>query len=171
VHLNDVDLDADVDANMDDDIDTDELIYLELPTDEEAAESAAKQRALMALFETQHHNESARHHMAVERRAAAYDPVAVHRSSRRSAHIRNLAAMDELSALAAADELRAVATGRRPREDHARDEAERRLQYKRARAAELAAMRQHQYPPPSYFADAGICLLRHGVDANLASNM
>jgi hypothetical protein len=45
--------------------------------------------------------------------------------------------------------------GRRPREDRTTVEAERRLQYERARAAELAAMRQHQYPLPSYFADAG----------------
>jgi hypothetical protein len=37
-----------------------------------------------------------------------------------------------------------------------RVEVERRLQYERARAAELAAVRQHQYPLPSYFADAGI---------------
>jgi hypothetical protein len=58
--------------------------------------------------------------------------------------------------LAATDELRAVAAGRRPQEDRARVEAERRLQYEHARAAELAAMRQHQYPPPSYFDDAGI---------------
>jgi hypothetical protein len=54
------------------------------------------------------------------------------------------------------DELRAVAAGRRPREDRARVEAKRRLQYERARAAELAAISQHQYPLPSYFADASI---------------
>jgi hypothetical protein len=46
VHLDDADLDADVDA----DIDADDLAYLELPTDEEATESAAEQSALMASF-------------------------------------------------------------------------------------------------------------------------
>jgi hypothetical protein len=61
-----------------------------------------------------------------------------------------------MRALAAVDELRALAAGRWPREDRARVEEERRLQYERARAAELAAMRQHQYPLPSYFADVGI---------------
>jgi hypothetical protein len=63
VHLND--------ADLDDDLDADDLAYLELPTDEEAAESAAEQRALMASFETQRRNESARRLMAAERRAAA----------------------------------------------------------------------------------------------------
>jgi sRNA-binding protein len=67
-----------------------------------------------------------------------------------------LAAADELRALAVADELRAEAAGRQLQEDRVRVEAERRLQYERAREAELAAMRQHQYPLPSYFADAGI---------------
>jgi hypothetical protein len=94
--------------------------------------------------------------MAAERRAAADNLAAAHRSTRRSAHILNLAATDELRALAATNELRAVAAGRRPREDRASVEAERRLQYERARATELAAMRQHQYPLPSYFANAGI---------------
>jgi hypothetical protein len=103
------------------------------------------QRALIASFETQR-RESARHLMA-ERRAAADDLAAAHQSARQSAYLRNLAA---------ADELRAVAAGRWPREDRARVEAERRLQYECARATELAAMRQHQYPLPSYFADTGI---------------
>jgi hypothetical protein len=92
VHLDNADLDAD----MDDDIDTDDLAYLELPTDEEAAESAVEQRALMASFETQRRDESARCLMAAERRAAVDDLAAAHRSSRRSAHIWNLAATDEL---------------------------------------------------------------------------
>jgi hypothetical protein len=42
----------------DDDLDTDYLTYLELPTDEEAVESAAEQGALMASFETRRRNES-----------------------------------------------------------------------------------------------------------------
>jgi hypothetical protein len=156
VHLDDADLDADIDADMDDDIDADNLAYLELPTDEEAAESAAEQRALMASFETQHRDKSARRFMAAERRATADDLAAEHCRSRRSAHIRTLAATDELRALAATDELRAVAAGRWPREDRAKVEAERRLQYERARTEESAAMRQHEYPLSSYFADDGI---------------
>jgi hypothetical protein len=131
----------------DDDLDTDDLSYLKLPTDEEAAESAAELRALMASFETQRHDEAARRLMAAERRAAADDLAAAHQSACQSEYLRNLAATDEV---------RAVATGRRPREDCARIEAERRLQYERARAAELARLREHQYPLPSYYADARI---------------
>jgi hypothetical protein len=62
VHLDDTDLD--------DDLDADDLAYLELPTNEEAVESAAEQRALMASFETQRRDEAARRLMAAERRAA-----------------------------------------------------------------------------------------------------
>jgi hypothetical protein len=144
------------DADLDDDLDADDLAYLELPTNEEATKSAAEQRALMASFEKKRCDESARRLMAAERRAAADDLAAVHQSARQSTYIRNLAAADELRAVAAADELRAVAAGRRPREDRTRVEAERRLQYERARAAELASIRQHQYPLPSYLADAVI---------------
>jgi hypothetical protein len=156
VHLDDADLDDDVDADLDDNVDTDDLTYLELPTIEEVAESATEQRALMVSFEMQRRDKSARCLMEAKRRVAADDLVVAHRSSRRSAYIRNLATTDELKALAAADELSAVAAGRRPRVDRARVEAERRLQYECARVAELAAMRQHQYPLPSYFADACI---------------
>jgi hypothetical protein len=85
--------------------------------------------------------------MAAERRAAADDLVAAHQSARQSAYLRNLAA---------ADEVRAVAAGRRPGEDRANVEAERWLQYERARAAELARVHEHQYPLPSYYADACI---------------
>jgi hypothetical protein len=88
----------------------------------------------MASFETQHRDEAAWRLMAAEIRAVADDLAAAHQSARQSAYLRNLAA---------ADELRAMAAGRRPREDRARVEAERRLQYERARAAELAAVRQH----------------------------
>jgi hypothetical protein len=74
VHLDD----ADLDGNLDDDLDADYLAYLELPTDEEAAESAAKQRVLMALFETQRRVEAVRLLMAAERRAAADELAASH---------------------------------------------------------------------------------------------
>jgi hypothetical protein len=40
------------DADLDDDFHADDLAYLELPTDEEAAKSSAEQRALMASFKT-----------------------------------------------------------------------------------------------------------------------
>jgi hypothetical protein len=66
----------------DDDVDTDDLAYLELPTDEEAAKSAAEQRALMVSFEMQRRDEPAWHLMAAERRAAADFLAAAHQSSR-----------------------------------------------------------------------------------------
>jgi hypothetical protein len=136
------------DVHLDnDDLDIDDLAYLELPTDEEAAESTAEQRALMASFETQRHDEAARLLMAPERRAAADDLAAAHQSAHQSAYLRNLAA---------ADKVRAVSAGRWPREDRTRVEAERRQQYERARAAELVRVREHQYPLPSYYADARI---------------
>jgi hypothetical protein len=78
VHLDDADLDADINTDM-----ADDLAYLELTTDDEVVESAAEQSALIASFETQRHDESARYLMAAERRAAADDLAAAHRSSRR----------------------------------------------------------------------------------------
>jgi hypothetical protein len=45
---------------LDNDFDADDLAYLELPTDEEAAEAAAEQSALMASYETQRRDMSAR---------------------------------------------------------------------------------------------------------------
>jgi hypothetical protein len=45
-------------VHLDDDFDADDLAYLELPIDEEVVESAAEQRALMASFETQHHDKA-----------------------------------------------------------------------------------------------------------------
>jgi hypothetical protein len=60
----------------DDDLDVDDLAYLELPTDEEAAESSAEQRASMASFETHRRDELGRRLMAAERRVAAADLVA-----------------------------------------------------------------------------------------------
>jgi hypothetical protein len=119
------------DADLDDDLDVDDLAYLELSTDEEAAESAAEQRVPMASFETQRRDEVARRLMAAKRRAEADDLAAAHQSACQSAYLRNL-----------------VATGRWPREDRERVEAERRLQVERVRAAELARVPEHQYPCP-----------------------
>jgi hypothetical protein len=57
VHLDDDNLDADD--------------HTDIPTDEQAVEAAAKQRVLMASFETQSRDESARRLMVVERRVLA----------------------------------------------------------------------------------------------------
>jgi hypothetical protein len=127
------------DADLDDDLDADDLAYLELPTDEEVVESAAEQKALIASFEMQRHDEAARRLMVAERRAAADDLATTHQSARQSAYLRTLAAVDKL---------RAVVAGQRSLEDRARVEAEWRLQYERARTAELARVREHQYPCP-----------------------
>jgi hypothetical protein len=75
MHLHDHDLDEDLDA--------DDLAYLELPTGEEAAESAIEQRALIASIR----DEAARRLMMAERRAAADDLVAAHQSARQSAYL------------------------------------------------------------------------------------
>jgi hypothetical protein len=128
-------------------LDDDDLDYLELPTDEEVAVSDAEQRVLMASFEPQRHNKAVQRLMAADRRATADNLAAAHQSARQSAYLRNLAA---------ADEVRAVAAVRRPREDRTKVEVERRLQYECARAAELARVHEHQYPLPSYYADARI---------------
>jgi hypothetical protein len=128
-------------------LDNDDLAYLKLPIDKEAVESAAKQRVLMVPFEMQRHDKAVRRLMAAERRAADDDLVAPHQSARQSAYLYNLGAVDKA---------RAVAAGQRPQEDRARVEAERRLQAERARAAELARVCEHQYPVPSYYADARI---------------
>jgi hypothetical protein len=93
----------------------------------------------MASFETQRRDEAARRLMAAERRAAMDDLVAAHQSARQSTYLRNLAA---------ADKPRAVAAGWRSQEDRVRVEVERRLQYERARVAELARVREYQYPCP-----------------------
>jgi hypothetical protein len=115
-----------------DDLNADDLAYLELPTDEEAAESAAEQRVLMASFETQRRNESAQHLMAGERKAAADELAVSHQSARQSARRRNLAAVDEARAA----------------ENRATVAAERRLQAERARAAELRGCANTNTPCP-----------------------
>jgi hypothetical protein len=71
----------------DDDLEADKLAYLELSTDEEAVESAAEKRVLMASFEMQRRDEAARRLMAAERRAAADDLAAAHQSARQSAYL------------------------------------------------------------------------------------
>jgi hypothetical protein len=118
-------------VHLDDDyLDADNLAYLELPTDEEAAESAAEQRALMASLEMQSRDESGRRLMAAERRAAADELAASQQSARQSAYLGNLAA------------------GRRLQVERARVAVERQLQEERASSEELARAREHQYPSP-----------------------
>jgi hypothetical protein len=125
VHLDDDDLE--------DDLNVDDLAYLELPTDEEAAESAAEQRALMASFEAEHRDESARRLMAAERRAAADRLVASQQRVCQSAYLRNMAAAAE-----------------------ARRAAERRQQEEeRARGSDVGKGTRAPVPLPSY-ADADI---------------
>jgi hypothetical protein len=85
--------------------------------------------------------------MAAEKRAAADELAASHQSTRQSTYLCNLAEVDEA---------RAAVVGRRPPEDRTRVAAERRLQAERARAAELTRVREHQYPLPSYYANASI---------------
>jgi hypothetical protein len=58
-------------VHLNDDLDADDLAYFELPTDEEAVESAIEKRALMASFEMHQRDESGRRLMAADRRAAA----------------------------------------------------------------------------------------------------
>jgi hypothetical protein len=101
----------------------------------------------MASFEMQRRDEAAWCLMEAERWAAADDLAAAHQSAHQSAYLCNLAAVDEVSA---------VAAGRRPREDRARVEVERRLQYEPVRLAELERVCEHQYPLPFYYADARI---------------
>jgi hypothetical protein len=84
VHLDDDDLE--------DDLDTDNLAYLELPTDKGAAESAAEQRAVMASFEMQRRDESSRRLMAAKRRTAADRLAASQQRARQSAYLCNMAA-------------------------------------------------------------------------------
>jgi hypothetical protein len=64
------------------------------PTDEEAEEAAAEQRAILASFETRHRDESAWQFMLAERRAVAAARLADTQAvARAEAHRRNLEAM------------------------------------------------------------------------------
>jgi hypothetical protein len=76
-------------------LDNDDLAYLKLPTNEDAMEVAIEQRALMALFKTQHHDESASRLMTAERRTAADRLAATHQRACHSSHRRNMAAARE----------------------------------------------------------------------------
>jgi hypothetical protein len=116
------------------DLDTDNLAYLDLPTDEEVAESAAEQRALMASFEMHRRDESGRRLMAAERKAVAADLAASQHRARHYALPHNMVAAREMRLAA---------------ERHQEEE-------EWARAGALARTRENQYPLPSYNADADI---------------
>jgi hypothetical protein len=74
-------------------LDHDELVNL--LGDTEAKEASTEQRVLIASFETQHRNESVRHFMVAERRAAAARVAAVLVSARQLSHYRNMAVARE----------------------------------------------------------------------------
>lgn len=114
----------------------DEEFLAELPTDAEAEEAAAEQRAIVASFETQRRDRAAQELMAAERRAAAARLAEDHTAARADAHRRNIEAA---RAAMAEDERRLfradVAVGL-------------------AKVAAERQRREHQYPLPSFNASA-----------------
>jgi hypothetical protein len=69
-----------------------EELLAELPTDAEAEEATAEQRAIVASFETQRRDRVAQELMAAERRAAAARLAEDHAAARADAHRRNIEA-------------------------------------------------------------------------------
>jgi hypothetical protein len=114
----------------------DEEFLTELPTDAEAEEAVAEQRAIVASFEMQRRDRAAQELMATERRAAAARLAEDHAAARADAHHRNIEAVRATMAEAERCLFRAdVARG----------------------LAKVAAERQHhehQYPLPSFNASA-----------------
>jgi hypothetical protein len=113
-----------------------EEFLAQLPTDAEAEEAAAKQRAIVALFKMQRRDRAAHELMAAERRAAAARLVEDHTAARADAHHRNIEAVRAAMA-----------------------EAERRLFWADvavglAKVAVERQRREHQYPLPSFNASA-----------------
>jgi hypothetical protein len=78
-----------------DDLDADDLAYLEIPTDEEAAESTVEQRV---SFETQRRDKFARHLMAAERMASTDRLAAAQQMVHQSAYLRNMTAQARAAA-------------------------------------------------------------------------
>jgi hypothetical protein len=73
--------------------DSDEEEFLaQLPTEAEAKEAAAEQRAILASFETQRRDRSVQELMAAERRVAAARLVEDHAAARADAHRCNIKA-------------------------------------------------------------------------------
>jgi hypothetical protein len=127
----------------------DEEFLAELPTDAEAEEAAAEQRAVIASFETQHRDWAAQELMAAERRAAAARLAEDHTAACADAHRRNIEAARAAMAEAERCLFRAdVAVG----------------------LAKMAAERQrreHQYPLPSFNASAQRAQERHTFISSL----
>jgi hypothetical protein len=71
------------------DTDGDEF-FADLPTDVEAEEAAAEQRAILASFETRRRDETAQQFMAAERRAGAAMLADAHATARSDIHRRNI---------------------------------------------------------------------------------
>jgi hypothetical protein len=114
----------------------DEEFLAELPTDAEAEEAAAEQRAIVALFETQHRDWAAQELMAAERRVVVVRLVEDHTAARTDAHRCNIE--PARAAMAEADRrlFRAdVAVGI-------------------AKVVAERQRREHQYPLPSFNASA-----------------
>jgi hypothetical protein len=113
--------------------DSDEEEFLaQLPTDAEAEEAAAEQRAILASFGMQRHDRAMQVLMAAERRAAAARLAEDHAATRTDAHRGNIkaarAAMAEAEQrLFRADVTRGIAT-----------------------VAAEHQRREHQYPLPSF---------------------
>jgi hypothetical protein len=121
----------------------DEEFLTELPTDAEAEEATAKQRAIVASFEMQHRDWAAQELMAAERRAAAARLAEDHTTARTDAHRRNIEAARAAMA-----------------------KAERRLFWADvaiglAKVAAERQRREHQYPLPSFNASAQRAQERH----------
>jgi hypothetical protein len=72
--------------------DSDEEFLADLPTDAEAEEVAAEQKAIVASFETHRHDRAAQELMAAERRAAAARLGEDHAAAHANAHCRNIKA-------------------------------------------------------------------------------
>jgi hypothetical protein len=70
----------------------DEEFFTDLPTDTEAEETVAEQRAILAPFETWRRKETTQQFMAAERRAAAARLADEHATARANAHRRNIEA-------------------------------------------------------------------------------
>jgi hypothetical protein len=114
----------------------DEEFLAELPTDAEAVEATAEQRAIVASFEMQRRDRTAQELMAAERRAAVARLAEDHTAARADAHHRNIEAVRAAMA-----------------------EAKRRLfrvdmVVGLAKVAAERQHREHQYPLPSFNASA-----------------
>jgi hypothetical protein len=127
----------------------DEEFLAELPTNAEAEEAAAEQRAIVASFETQRRDRAVQELMAAERRAAAARLAEDHTAARADAHRHNIEAAR--AAMAEAERCLFwvdVAVGL-------------------AKVAAEHQHREHQYPLPSFNASAQRAQERHTFISSL----